>query len=148
MQNGLCGGIGIKSNKIAEIGCVKMLTHPIFCIIAFVEKFALNKQYIKNANSIDNDGTRLCVFLMHTKWLKSTRALSFFLNRVQRYCFFVKYATIISKYLRKIRREEKKTKEHPNGWLFWYCKDLKDFKVVKDYSSLVQLVCNIRRYER
>ena len=67
-----------------------MLIHPIFCIIAFVEKFALNKQYIKNANSIDNDGTRLCVFLMHMKWLKSTRALSFFLNRVQRYCFFVK----------------------------------------------------------
>ena len=63
MQNVLCGGIGIKSNKIAVIGCVKMLTHPIFCIIAFVEKFALNKQYIKNANSIDNDGTRLCVFL-------------------------------------------------------------------------------------
>ena len=34
MQNGLCGGIGIKSNKIAEIGCVKMLTHPIFLHIS------------------------------------------------------------------------------------------------------------------
>ena len=29
---------------------------------------------------------------------------------------FVKYATIISKYLRKIRREEKKTKEPPQ-WM-------------------------------
>ncbi len=49
---------------------------------------------------------------------------------------------------------KRKQKSHPNGWLFWYCKDLKDFrdfrdfKVVKDYSSLVQLVCNMRRYER
>ena len=34
MQNSLCGGIGIKSNKIAEIGCVKMLTHPIFLHIS------------------------------------------------------------------------------------------------------------------
>ena len=34
MQNGLCGGIGIKSNKIAEIGCVKMLTHPIYLHIS------------------------------------------------------------------------------------------------------------------
>lgn len=47
-----------------------------------------------------------------------------------------------------------KQKSHPNGWLFWYCKDFKDLKgfkvvkVVKDYSSLSQLVCNIRRYER
>ena len=42
-------------------------------------------------------------------------------------------------------------KSHPNGWLFWYYKDLKDFrdfKVVKDYSSLVQLVLSIRKYER
>ena len=50
----------------------------------------------------------------------------------------------------KVRGEDMQ-KSHPNGWLFWYCKDLKDFrdfKVVKDYSSLVQLVESILKYER
>ena len=42
MQNGLCGGIGIKSNKIAEIGCVKMLTHPIYLHIRLCRKICLH----------------------------------------------------------------------------------------------------------
>ena len=54
----------------------------------------------------------------------------------------------IRRKVRGYRLKARKQKSHPNGWLFWYCKDLKDFKVVKDYSSLVQLVCNMRRYER
>ena len=45
MQNGLCGRIGIKSNKIAEIGYVKMLTHPIYLHIRFCRKFALKQKH-------------------------------------------------------------------------------------------------------
>lgn len=41
LQNGLCGGIGIKSNKIAETGCVKKLTHSIYLHIRLCRKISL-----------------------------------------------------------------------------------------------------------
>ena len=46
------------------------------------------------------------------------------------------------------RLKARNKKSHPNGWLFLYCKDLKDFKVVKDYSSFDQFVESILKYER